>query len=57
MAGSCNPSDPFTPFMPYNMYPTRDGRRISTTNIYPALRSRALNFSRPAMTPVQLQRL
>ena len=30
-----NPADPANPFMPTNMYPTRDGRRVLFMNIYP----------------------
>src|ERR1700732_4181638 len=39
-----NPADPTNPFMPTNMYPTRDGRRILLMNIYPALKTKALAF-------------
>jgi hypothetical protein len=39
-----NPTDPTTPFMPTQMYPTRDGRRVLLMNIYPALKTRALAF-------------
>jgi crotonobetainyl-CoA:carnitine CoA-transferase CaiB-like acyl-CoA transferase len=39
-----NPTDPTTPFMPTNMYQTRDGRRVLLMNIYPALKTRALAF-------------
>jgi crotonobetainyl-CoA:carnitine CoA-transferase CaiB-like acyl-CoA transferase len=39
-----NPADPKNPFMPTNMYPTRDGRRMLLMNIYPALKTRALAF-------------
>lgn len=39
-----NPGDPTNPFMPTNMYPTRDGRRILLMNIYPALKTKALAF-------------
>jgi CoA-transferase family III len=39
-----NPTDPTTPFMPTQMYPTRDGRRVLLMNIYPALRTKALAF-------------
>jgi crotonobetainyl-CoA:carnitine CoA-transferase CaiB-like acyl-CoA transferase len=39
-----NPADPANPFMPTNMYRTRDGRRILFMNIYPKLRTAALAF-------------
>ncbi|MEH2474317.1 crotonobetainyl-CoA:carnitine CoA-transferase CaiB-like acyl-CoA transferase [Nitrobacteraceae bacterium AZCC 2161] len=39
-----NPTDPTTPFMPTQMYPTRDGRRVLLMNVYPALKTRALAF-------------
>jgi crotonobetainyl-CoA:carnitine CoA-transferase CaiB-like acyl-CoA transferase len=39
-----NPADPANPFMPTNMYPTRDGRRVLFMNIYPRTRSAALAF-------------
>jgi hypothetical protein len=39
-----NPTDPTAPFMPTQMYPTRDGRRVLLMNIYPALKTRALAF-------------
>ena len=39
-----NPADPTNPFMPTNMYPTRDGRRMLLMNIYPALKTKALAF-------------
>jgi crotonobetainyl-CoA:carnitine CoA-transferase CaiB-like acyl-CoA transferase len=39
-----NPADPTTPFMPTQMYPTRDGRRVLLMNIYPALKTKALAF-------------
>jgi crotonobetainyl-CoA:carnitine CoA-transferase CaiB-like acyl-CoA transferase len=39
-----NPADPANPFMPTNMYPTRDGRRVLFMNIYPRLRTAALAF-------------
>jgi hypothetical protein len=39
-----NPADPTNPFMPTNIYSTRDGRRILLMNIYPALKTRALAF-------------
>jgi len=39
-----NPTDPTTPFMPTQMYATRDGRKVLMMNIYPALRTRALAF-------------
>ena len=39
-----NPADPSDPFMPTNMYPTRDGRRALFMNIYPRIRSAALAF-------------
>ena len=39
-----NPADPTHPFMPTNMYPTRDGRRVLLMNIYPALKTKALAF-------------
>src|SRR5258708_4248486 len=39
-----NPADPANPFMPTNMYQTRDGRRVLFMNIYPRLRSAALAF-------------
>jgi crotonobetainyl-CoA:carnitine CoA-transferase CaiB-like acyl-CoA transferase len=39
-----NPADPKNPFMPTNMYRTRDNRRILFMNIYPGSRSAALAF-------------
>ncbi len=39
-----NPADPKNPFMPTNIYRTRDGRRILFMNIYPGTRSAALAF-------------
>src|SRR5580693_9233472 len=39
-----NPADPKNPFMPTNIYPTRDGRRVLFMNIYPRIRSAALAF-------------
>jgi crotonobetainyl-CoA:carnitine CoA-transferase CaiB-like acyl-CoA transferase len=39
-----NPADPSNPFMPTNMYRTRDGRRALFMNIYPRIRSAALAF-------------
>jgi crotonobetainyl-CoA:carnitine CoA-transferase CaiB-like acyl-CoA transferase len=39
-----NPADPTNPFMPTNMYTTRDGRRMLLMNIYPALKTKALAF-------------
>jgi hypothetical protein len=39
-----NPADPKNPFMPTNMYRTRDNRRMLFMNIYPASRSAALAF-------------
>jgi crotonobetainyl-CoA:carnitine CoA-transferase CaiB-like acyl-CoA transferase len=39
-----NPADPTNPFMPTNMYPTRDGRRMLLMNIYPTLKTKALAF-------------
>jgi crotonobetainyl-CoA:carnitine CoA-transferase CaiB-like acyl-CoA transferase len=39
-----NPADPANPFMPTNIYPTRDGRRVLFMNIYPRIRSAALAF-------------
>jgi crotonobetainyl-CoA:carnitine CoA-transferase CaiB-like acyl-CoA transferase len=39
-----NPADPKNPFMPMNMYRTRDNRRILFMNIYPGSRSAALAF-------------
>ena len=39
-----NPADPSNPFMPTNMYRTRDNRRILLMNIYPSLKSKALAF-------------
>lgn len=39
-----NPADPANPFMPTNMYRTRDGRRILLMNIYPGIRTKALAF-------------
>src|SRR6266851_4977633 len=39
-----NPADPRNPFMPTNMYRTRDNRRILFMNIYPGIRSAALAF-------------
>jgi hypothetical protein len=39
-----NPADPTHPFMPTNMYPTRDARRMLLMNIYPALKTKALAF-------------
>jgi hypothetical protein len=41
-----NPADPANPFMPTNIYPTRDGRRVLFMNIYPRIRSAALAFLR-----------
>src|SRR5271168_675068 len=41
-----NPADPTNPFMPWNMYPTRDGRRMLLMNVYPALKTKALAFFR-----------
>ena len=39
-----SPADPANPFMPTNMYSTRDGRRILIMNIYPSLKTKALAF-------------
>ncbi len=39
-----NPADPSNPFMPTNIYPTRDGRRVLFMNIYPRMKSAALAF-------------
>ena len=39
-----NPADPRNPFMPANIYRTRDGRRILFMNISPGTRSAALAF-------------
>jgi crotonobetainyl-CoA:carnitine CoA-transferase CaiB-like acyl-CoA transferase len=39
-----NPADPKNPFMPTNMYRTRDDRRVLFMNIYPGTRSAALAF-------------
>ena len=39
-----NPADPHNPFMPSNMYRTRDDRHILFMNIYPGIRSAALAF-------------
>jgi crotonobetainyl-CoA:carnitine CoA-transferase CaiB-like acyl-CoA transferase len=39
-----NPADPANPFMPNNMFRTRDGRRILLMNIYPSLKTKALAF-------------
>jgi crotonobetainyl-CoA:carnitine CoA-transferase CaiB-like acyl-CoA transferase len=39
-----NPADPTNPFMPNNMFRTRDGRRILLMNIYPTLKTKALAF-------------
>jgi crotonobetainyl-CoA:carnitine CoA-transferase CaiB-like acyl-CoA transferase len=39
-----NPADPKNPFMPTNIYRTRDNRRILFMNIYPGIRSVALAF-------------
>ena len=39
-----NPVDPKSPFMPTNMYRTRDNRRVLFMNIYPATRTAALAF-------------
>ena len=39
-----NPADPKNPFMPTNIYRTRDDRRILFMNIYPGARSAALAF-------------
>jgi crotonobetainyl-CoA:carnitine CoA-transferase CaiB-like acyl-CoA transferase len=39
-----NPADPKSPFMPTNMYRTRDNRRVLFMNIYPATRTAALAF-------------
>jgi crotonobetainyl-CoA:carnitine CoA-transferase CaiB-like acyl-CoA transferase len=39
-----NPADPKNPFMPTNMYRTRDNRRVLFMNIYPRIRSAALTF-------------
>jgi hypothetical protein len=39
-----NPADPKNPFMPTNMYRTRDNRRILFMNIYPGIRTTALAF-------------
>ncbi|KAA1004050.1 carnitine dehydratase [Paraburkholderia panacisoli] len=39
-----NPADPTNPFMPNNMFRTRDGRRILLMNIYPSLKTKALAF-------------
>jgi len=41
-----NPADAANPFMPANMYRTRDGRRMLLMNIYPSLRTKALAFFR-----------
>jgi crotonobetainyl-CoA:carnitine CoA-transferase CaiB-like acyl-CoA transferase len=41
-----NPADPNNPFMPTNMYRTRDNRRLLFMNIYPRIRSAALAFLR-----------
>ncbi|MEH2474117.1 hypothetical protein V1284_005561 [Nitrobacteraceae bacterium AZCC 2299] len=38
------PSDPTSPFMPANMYLTRDGRRMHLMNFYPRLKTAALAF-------------
>jgi hypothetical protein len=40
-----NPPDPKNPFIPTNMYRTRDNRRILFMNIYPGSRARHLPFS------------
>jgi hypothetical protein len=40
-----NPADPKNPFMPTNMYRTRDNRRILFMNIYPGAGARHLPFS------------
>jgi hypothetical protein len=37
-------ADPTNPFMPTNIYPTRDERRMLLMNIYPALKTKALAF-------------
>jgi hypothetical protein len=37
-----NPADPKNPFMPTNMFRTRDNRRILFMNIYPGIRTAAL---------------
>jgi hypothetical protein len=39
-----NPADPKNPFLPTNIYRTRDNRRILFMNIYPGSRSAALAF-------------
>jgi crotonobetainyl-CoA:carnitine CoA-transferase CaiB-like acyl-CoA transferase len=39
-----NPADPKNPFMPTNMYRTRDNRRVLFMNIYPGTRTAALAF-------------
>jgi crotonobetainyl-CoA:carnitine CoA-transferase CaiB-like acyl-CoA transferase len=39
-----NSADPTNPFMPTNLYSTRDGRRVLLMNIYPALKTKALAF-------------
>jgi hypothetical protein len=38
------PSDPTSPFMPANMYLTKDGRRMHLMNFYPRLKTSALAF-------------
>jgi hypothetical protein len=39
-----NPADPKNPFMPTNMYRTRDNHRVLFMNIYPGTRTAALAF-------------